>query len=50
MIPFVLGAITGFLFAVFLLVLYAVVRASGEANRREESWNEQEETLHESDE
>ena len=40
MIPFVLGTITGFLFGVFLLVLYAVVRASGEASRREEEWND----------
>ena len=43
MIPFVLGVITGFLFGVFLLVLYAVVRASGEANRKEEKWEKKDE-------
>ena len=50
MIPFVLGTITGFLLAVLLMVIYAVAISSGDMSRKEESWNEQEQTLHESDE
>ena len=50
MIPFVLGMITGFLAAVLLMVIYAVTKSSSEMSRKEESWNEQEQTLHESDE
>lgn len=49
MIPFVLGVITGFLLAVLLMVIYAVAISSGDMSRNEESWNEQEQTLHESD-
>ena len=50
MIPFVLGMITGFLAAVLLMVIYAVAISSGDMSRKEESRNEQEQTLHESDE
>lgn len=50
MIPFVLGLICGFLFAIFLLLIYAVIRSSSDMSRNEEIWNEQEQTLHESDE
>lgn len=50
MIPFVLGMITGFLAAVLLMVIYAVAISSGDMSRSEESWNEREQTLHESDE
>lgn len=48
MIPFVLGLICGFLFAIFLLLIYAVIRSSSEMSRNEESWNEQEEIMDES--
>lgn len=48
MIPFVLGLICGFLFAIFLLLIYAVIRSSSEMSRNEESWNEQEEIVDES--
>ena len=50
MIPFVLGVIKGFLAAVLLMVIYAVAISSGGMSRNEEIWNEQEQTLHESDE
>lgn len=49
MIPFVLGMITGFFLAVLLMVIYAVAISSSEMSRKEETWNEQEQTLHESD-
>lgn len=50
MIPFVLGVITGFLAAVLLMVIYAVAVSSSEMSKNEETWNEQKQTLHESDE
>ena len=40
MIPFVLGFIGGFAFAVLLLSLYAVMRASSMRSREEEEMNE----------
>lgn len=40
MIPFILGAVTGFLFAVLLMVIYAVAVSSSEMSKNEEGWNE----------
>ena len=40
MIPFALGFIGGFAFAVLLLSLYAVIRASSMRSREEEEMNE----------
>lgn len=40
MIPFTLGFIGGFAFAILLLTIYAVIRASSMRSREEEAWVE----------
>lgn len=40
MIPFILGMICGFMFAVFLLGLLAVMKAGSMRSREEEAWVE----------
>jgi hypothetical protein len=40
MIPFTLGFIGGFAFAILLLTIYAVLRASSMRSREEEAWVE----------
>lgn len=40
MIPFILGFIGGFAFAILCLMIYAVLRASSMRSREEEAWVE----------
>jgi hypothetical protein len=40
MIPFTLGFIGGFAFAILLLIIFAVVKASSMRSREEETWVE----------
>ena len=40
MIPFTLGFIGGFAFAILCLMIYAVIRASSMRSREEEAWVE----------
>lgn len=40
MIPFTLGFIGGFAFAILIFALVAVAKASSRASREEERWND----------
>lgn len=40
MIPFILGFIGGFAFAILIFSIVAVVKASSRASREEEKWND----------
>lgn len=40
MIPFILGFIGGFAFAILLLTIYAVMKASSMRSREEEQWDD----------